>query len=65
MTNIVDALGGVTIDSDYKFTTLHGNYNIVKGENQMDGDKALCFVRERYSFTKWRILTVVKINKNY
>ena len=48
MTNIVDALGGVTIDSDYKFTTLHGNYNIVKGENQMDGDKALCFVRERY-----------------
>ncbi|MDU4246949.1 MAG: LCP family protein [Thomasclavelia ramosa] len=40
MTNIVDALGGVTIDSDYKFTTLHGNYNIVKGE---------CFVRERYS----------------
>ena len=49
MTNIVDALGGVTIDSDYKFTTLHGNYNIVKGENQMDGDKALCFVRERYS----------------
>ena len=49
MTNIVDALGGVTIDYDYKFTTLHGNYNIVKGENQMDGDKALCFVRERYS----------------
>ena len=49
ITNIVDALGGVTVNSDYAFTTLHGNYEIVKGENQMDGDKALCFVRERYS----------------
>ncbi|MFQ6792477.1 LCP family protein [Thomasclavelia sp.] len=49
ITNIVDALGGVTIDSDYAFTTLHGNYEIVKGENEMDGDKALCFVRERYA----------------
>lgn len=49
ITNIVDALGGVTIDSDYKFTTLHGNYNIVKGPNEMNGDKALCFVRERYA----------------
>ena len=48
ITNIVDALGGVTIDSDYAFTTLHGNYEIVKGEQHMDGDKALCFVRERY-----------------
>lgn len=49
MTNIIDALGGVTIDSDYAFTTLHGNYDIVKGENEMDGDKAVCFVRERYA----------------
>lgn len=49
ITNIIDALGGVTINSDYAFTTLHGNYKIVKGENQMNGDKALCFVRERYA----------------
>ena len=48
ITNIVDALGGVTIDSDYDFTTLHGNYHITKGKQHMDGDKALCFVRERY-----------------
>ena len=47
MTNIVDALGGITVDSDYKFKTLHGNYQIEKGINEMDGDKALCFVRER------------------
>lgn len=49
ITNIVDALGGVTIDSDYDFTTLHGGYHIVKGKQHMDGDKALCFVRERYA----------------
>lgn len=47
ITNIVDALGGVTIDSDFDFTTLHGGYHIVKGEQHMDGDMALCFVRER------------------
>ena len=47
MTNIVDALGGITVESDEEFTTLHGNYHITEGMNQMDGDKALCFVRER------------------
>ena len=49
ITNIIDALGGVTIDSPYEFNTMHGNYHINKGLNEMDGDKALCFVRERYS----------------
>lgn len=49
ITNIIDALGGVKVDSPFEFTTRHGNYKIVKGENQMDGDKALCFVRERYA----------------
>ncbi len=47
--DIVDALGGITIDSPYdEFETLHGNYIIPKGINEMDGDMALCFVRERY-----------------
>jgi LCP family protein required for cell wall assembly len=49
ITNIIDALGGVTIDSPYSFKTLHGNYKIVKGKNEMDGNKALCFVRERHA----------------
>lgn len=49
ITNIIDALGGVEVESPYKFTTLHGNYEIKKGVNEMDGDKALCFVRERYA----------------
>ncbi len=52
ITNIIDALGGVTIDSPYDFTTLHGHYHIKKGINEMNGDKALCFVRERYSLPR-------------
>lgn len=49
ITNIIDALGGVTVNSPYAFTTLHGKYKIVKGTNHLDGDQALCFVRERYA----------------
>ena len=48
---IIDALGGITVHSDYEFTTLHGDYKIKKGENEMDGAKALGFARERYAFT--------------
>ena len=46
---MVDALGGITVYSPVSFTTLHGGYQIHKGNNEMDGDKALCFVRERYA----------------
>lgn len=49
ITNIIDALGGIEVESPYAFTTLHGNYKIEKGLNKMDGEKALCFVRERYA----------------
>lgn len=48
LVTIVDALGGITVDSPVAFTTRHGNYKIVKGSNEMDGAKALGFVRERY-----------------
>lgn len=50
LVKIVDALGGVDVNSDYEFTTLHGNYTIKKGMNHLDGDTALGFSRERYSF---------------
>lgn len=49
ITNIIDALGGVSINSPYEFTTMHGSYHVEKGVNQMDGEMALCFVRERYA----------------
>lgn len=49
---IVDALGGVTVQSDYpyEFTTRDGGHTFYPGENQVDGEAALAFVRERYAF---------------
>ena len=46
---MIDALGGIEIYSDYSYTTHHGGYKITKGLNTMNGNKALCFARERYS----------------
>lgn len=47
---IVDILGGIEVESDVAFTSLHGNYDFVQGINYMNGEQALGFVRERYSF---------------
>lgn len=46
---IVDALGGVDVNSEYAFST--SGYSFSKGMNHMDGKKALAFSRERYSFS--------------
>ena len=48
---MVDALGGITVYSPVSFTTMHGGYQIHEGNNEMDGDKALGFVRERYGLS--------------
>lgn len=49
--NLVDTLGGVTVYSDYTFTSKNmGGYSFVKGYNKVDGQAALAFSRERYSF---------------
>ncbi|MCD8147027.1 MAG: LCP family protein [Clostridiales bacterium] len=48
--DIVDALGGVNVYSEYAFTSNSGNYTFVEGYNYVDGNKALCFARERYAF---------------
>ncbi|MCL2464075.1 MAG: LCP family protein, partial [Micrococcales bacterium] len=45
---IVNALGGIDVDSDVAFTTTHGGYQITKGMNHLNGDQTLGFVRERY-----------------
>ena len=52
---LVDALGGIQVDSPYDFTTsgmqhLNGHH-FVKGTNYLDGNAALAFCRERKSFT--------------
>ena len=46
---LVDALGGITVYNSQAFTSLHGNYDFPVGNVTLDSDKALGFVRERYS----------------
>ena len=45
---IVDALGGVDVNSEYAFSA--GGYDFVQGTNHLDGKAALAFSRERHSF---------------
>lgn len=49
MINIVDALGGITVESNYDFTTQDG-YHFTKGTNKLNGKEALSFARERKAF---------------
>lgn len=50
--DIVDALDGVDVYSDYSFTSKNvKGYSFTKGYNHVDGQKALAFCRERYSFS--------------
>lgn len=45
LTDLVDALGGVTVYSHYTYGS--GNHYFVEGENFVDGEKALAFARIR------------------
>lgn len=45
MTDLVDALGGVTVYSHYTYSA--GEYSFVEGPNYVDGAKALVFARAR------------------
>lgn len=47
---MVDAVGGVDVDSDYSFTAITGD-RFVKGTNHLNGKKALAFSRERKAFS--------------
>ena len=48
---IIDALGGVTVHSDYSFSASSAGYYFSEGENNLNGDEALAFARERYAFS--------------
>ena len=49
--NIIDALGGITVWSDYEFDSNNIlGYHFKQGENFMDGEAALVFSRERFAF---------------
>lgn len=48
---IIDALGGITVNSDYEFDSKNiTGYHFNKGENVVNGEQALVFSRERYAF---------------
>lgn len=47
---LVDAIGGVDVVSDYSFRTVNG-LNFVKGTNHLNGKRALAFSRERKAFS--------------
>ena len=47
---LVDKLGGIDVYSDYSFTTSDKLYTFKKGYNHVNGEEALRFSRERYSF---------------
>ena len=52
ITKLVDAIGGIDIDSPYGFTT-HGmsaHYTFKKGQNHLNGSMALAYSRERKSW---------------
>ncbi len=49
--NIIDALGGVTVNSPMTFDSKNvPGYHYEEGPNEMDGASALAFVRERFVF---------------
>lgn len=54
---LVDAIGGVDVESEYTFTTsgMHmaglDGLTFYEGQNHLDGASALAFARERHSFT--------------
>lgn len=51
--NIIDALGGITVYSDYEFDSQNvAGYHFNQGENFLNGEQALVFSRERYSFSE-------------
>ena len=45
---LIDAMGGITVYSDYAFTAITRTY-ISEGENNLTGQQALDFARERYT----------------
>ncbi len=47
---LIDAIGGITVESDKTFVTTHYDKQIYEGLNDMDGETALGFARERYAF---------------
>lgn len=48
--DIIDALGGIEVDSDYAFRDWDGKFWFEEGLNSLNGEQALAFARERHAF---------------
>lgn len=51
LVDIVDKLGGITVNSKYDFTSVDG-YHFTVGKNNLNGKEALSFSRERKAFSE-------------
>ena len=49
--DLVNSIGGITINSDKAFISYIGRYQFVQGENKVDGAKALAYARERRAYS--------------
>jgi LCP family protein required for cell wall assembly len=49
LTDVVDAIGGVDVESAYSFSSSVSDYSYVAGNNHLSGEAALYFARERKS----------------
>lgn len=50
LVRIVNAIGGIDVDSEYAFKSAVSDYTYKKGINHLDGKAALYFARERKAF---------------
>ena len=49
--DLVNSIGGITINFDKAFISYIGKYRFVEGENKLDGAKALAYARERHAYS--------------
>jgi LCP family protein required for cell wall assembly len=47
---LIDAIGGITVESEKTFRCSEGGYEIEEGVNELDGKTALSYARERKAF---------------
>jgi anionic cell wall polymer biosynthesis LytR-Cps2A-Psr (LCP) family protein len=49
---LINAMGGISVYSDYEFDSAISDWHYVKGKNRLSGKGALYFARERKAFEK-------------
>lgn len=52
VTDLVDALGGVDVNVEPGYAVTTSTFSVHEGTNHLDGEHALAYARERYSYTE-------------